>query len=197
MEPAAKSSKLYEVEQILGEKGRRSSKHYLVKYKDCDGCWWQPAKNLNECAKVLKAWEMLTPADKKVLEQPAVVQNPDDINLVMDLRLEKQKEAGRIIADICKKLKIRRSKIRAVVASPCCETFTNLDHVNVETGCNFRLPFASYPPCTQDGSAQAAIKGRTAQEHGDMVKNLLDSIMKDHQEGYSYDFCTENPRGLL
>ena len=198
IEPAAKSSKLYEVEQILGERGRsRSSKHYLVKYQGYEGCWWQPAKNLNECARVLKRWEMLAPAEKRVLEQQADVQNPDDINLVMDLRLEKQKDAGRLIADICRKLEIGRNQIRALVASPCCETFTKLDHVNVERGCNFRLPFAPYPPRPQDGSAQAAVKGRVAQEHDDMVKNLLDSIMKDRQEGYHYDFCIENPRGLL
>ena len=30
-----------------------------------------------------------------------------------------------------------------------------------------------------------------------MTENLLKSIMKDRIEGYDYDFCIENPRGLL
>ena len=44
MLPAKDSATSYEVEAIVGEKGKsRASKHYLVKYKGFDDAWWQPA----------------------------------------------------------------------------------------------------------------------------------------------------------
>jgi len=200
VEAATAKSKLYQVEAIVGERGRsRSSKHYLIKYQGYDDAWWQPAKNLNECGKVLKAWEMLTAAQQKEETAKASVANPDDydVNLIMDLRLSKQQAARQLVKDICSKLGIDRSRLAGVVASPMCNTYTQLDSVNVERGHNFRLPKAPYPPRPSDGTLESIIKGQIAQEHDDMVENLLHSILQDKAEGYEYSFCIENPRGML
>ena len=130
--PAADKSELHEVEAILGERGRsRASKHYLVKYKGYSEAWWQPAKNLNECSRVLKAWEILPATQQKAKTEAALIANPEEINLVMDLRLQEQPAAKQLIKDICIKLGISRKRLRAVVGSPCCNTFTQLDSVNV------------------------------------------------------------------
>ena len=46
MKPAKDSDISYEVEAIVGEKGRgRSSKYYLIKYEGYEDAWWQTSKN--------------------------------------------------------------------------------------------------------------------------------------------------------
>ena len=54
-----------------------------------------------------------------------------------------------------------------------------------------------FPPRKFDGTAQSKKVGQTAQEHDEMIHNLLLSIRQDKDEGVEYDFCIENPRGML
>ena len=198
MRPAAESSRVYQVEAILGEKGRsRATKHYLVKYKDYADAWWQPGKNLTKAQQLVQEWDSLSAQAKQARTDAATVANPEDINLLMDLRRAAQPAAAQLIKDICKKLGIKRSQLRAILASPPCNSYTRLDAVNIERGNNFREPKKPYPPRKCDGSLKSIIKRQIAQEHDDMVSNLLDSILADKADGYSYDFCIENPRGML
>ena len=144
--PATDTSELHEVEAILGERGRsRASNHYLVEYKEYSEVWRQPAKNLNECSRVLKAWEFLPATQQKAKTAAALIANPDEVNLVMDLRLQEPAAARQLIKDVCTKLGISRKRLRAVVGSPCFKTFTQLDSVNEEEGRNFRSPVEPYP----------------------------------------------------
>ena len=115
----------------------------------------------------------------------------------MDLRLEKQGEPKELIATICRKLGVSREMLAGVVASPPCVSYTKLDHVSRERGNNYREANKPYPPRKLDGSLKAQLKRKIAQEHDDMVMNLLQSITLDHAEGYQYDFCIENPAGLM
>ena len=197
IEPAKDSAISYEVEAIVGEKGRgRSSKHYLVKYVGYEDAWWQPSKNLY-CPTLVQQWDQLTVQEKAIRTAAATVANPDDINLIMDLRTSQQARKGEIIKAICKKLGISRKRIRGITASPMCNTFSKLDHVNRERGNNFREPFFPFAPRESDGTLSTELKRRIAQEHDSMVENLLMSIMLDAQEGFDYQFCIENPRGFL
>jgi hypothetical protein len=66
------------------------------------------------------------------------VTNPEDINLIMDLSLDKQTRVASLIKDICIKISIKRDKIVAIVTSLMCNTSIKLDHVNRELGHNFR-----------------------------------------------------------
>ena len=197
MPEATGSSKSYAVEEIVGERGRsRATKHFLVKYEGYEDAWWQPAKNLYCTAKV-QEWAGLTPEAKAEKTAQASVANPHDINLIMDLSLGKQKRMATLILDICEKIGIDRKRLRAVLASPMCNTFTKLDHVNREKGHHFREPCIPFAPRKYDGSLESAVKRKIAQEHDDMTENLIKSIMKDRTEGFDYDSCMENPRGLL
>lgn len=54
-----------------------------------------------------------------------------------------------------------------------------------------------FPPRKFDGSEQSRKLGQIAQEHDEMIHNLLLSVVQDKQEGCTYDFCFENPRGML
>ena len=83
------------------------------------------------------------------------------------------------------------------MGSPMCNTFTKLDNVNREKGHHFREAFKPYPPRESDGSLESIAKRRVAQEHDAMTENVLLSIIKDREEGYTYDYCLENPRGML
>lgn len=57
MQPAPDGSKSYEVEAIVGERGKsRASKHYLVKYAGYEDAWWQPAKHLY-CPIAVQRWD--------------------------------------------------------------------------------------------------------------------------------------------
>ena len=76
-----------------------------------------------------------------------------------------------------------------------CNTFTKLDNVNREKGHHFREAFKPYPPREPDGSLESIAKRHVAQEHDAMTENVLLSFIKDRKEGYTYDFCLENPRG--
>lgn len=197
MLPAKDSATSYEVEAIVGEKGKsRASKHYLVKYKGFDDAWWQPAKNLY-CPGAVQQWDSMPTKDRAAVTAAATVANPDDVMLVMDLRTSQQARVGELIKSICSKLDICRSRIRGITASPMCNSFTKLDHVNRERGNHFREPYAPYAPRKVDGSLKTAVKRKVAQEHDSMVENLLASVMQDAAEGFDYSFCIENPRGLL
>ena len=197
MKEATKSSPNYEVEEIVGERGKtRKTKHYLVKYAGYEDSWWQPVKNLYCTAKV-QAWDALDAQQKIIKTAGASVANPEDINLIMDLSVGKQKTMSTLIRDVCSKLNIDRSRLRGVVGSPMCNTFTKLDHVNRVLGHHFREPYKPYPPRKSDGTLESLIKRQIAQEHDAMTENLINSVMQDRAEGYDYDFCFENPRGLL
>ena len=197
MPTAPKSSKDYEVSRIVGEQGRsRSSKHYLVEYKGYDQAWWQPVGNLY-CDKKVQEWNMLYDAKRNELTEAAEVANPDLIALVMDLRMEKQAGARKLILEVCEQAGVSRSRLRAVLGSTPCNSFTKLDAVNVGRGNNFREPYMPFPPRKFDGSEQSRILGQIAQEHDEMIHNLLLSVVQDRQEGFTYDFCFENPRGVL
>lgn len=73
-QPAKRSSRVYEVEQICGEKGRdtrtKKGKEYLVQWdpktlkKGDARCSWQLAENLN-CPRLLQEWTELAPSEKK------------------------------------------------------------------------------------------------------------------------------------
>ena len=145
----------------------------------------------------MQEWDALDEATKIEKTARAVVANPEDINLIMDLSLDKQTRVASLIKDICIKIGIKRDRIAAIVASPMCNTFTKLDHVNRELGHNFREAAKPYAPRALDGTAEAAAKRKVAQDHDNMVENLLQSILKDREEGFEYDFCIENPRALL
>ena len=197
MQTAPKSGRNYDVSRIVGERGRsRSSKHYLVEYKGYDQAWWQPVGNLY-CDKKVQDWNMLTNAKRNELTEAADVANPDLVALVMDLRVEKQAQARKLILDVCAQAGISRDRLRAVLGSPPCNSFTKLDAVNVDRGNNFREPCMPFPPRKFDGSEQSRKLGQIAQEHDEMIHNLLLSVVQDKQEGCTYDFCFENPRGML
>ena len=197
MQEASQSATNYEVEEIVGERGKsRRTKHFLVKYAGYEDAWWQPAKNLY-CTSRVQAWDALPAEAKAAKTAMASVANPQDINLIMDLSVGKQTRMAELILEVCEKIGIDRSRLRAVLASPMCNTFTGLDHVNRERGHHFREPFLPYPPREPDGTLESVAKRKIAQEHDAMTENLLRSIMKDRIEGYDYDFCIENPRGLL
>ena len=197
MQEASQSATNYEVEEIVGERGKsRRTKHFLVKYAGYEDAWWQPAKNLY-CTSKVQAWDALPAEAKAAKTAMASVANPQDINLIMDLSVGKQTRMAELILEVCEKIGIDRSRLRAVLASPMCNTFTGLDHVNRERGHHFREPFLPYPPREPDGTLESVAKRKIAQEHDAMTENLLKSIMKDRIEGYDYDFCIENPRGLL
>ena len=103
MEAAPKSAKSYDVESIVGERGRsRATKHYLVKYAGYDDSWWQPAKNLY-CTDAIKKWDMLSAEGKALVTAQASVANPEEINLIMDLSIGKQHKMGEIILSACEK----------------------------------------------------------------------------------------------
>jgi hypothetical protein len=130
MKEAPASAPSYEFEEIVGEKGKsRKTKHFLVKYAGYEDAWWQPAKNLYCTAKVHE-WDALDEAAKAEKTARAVVANPEDINLIMDLTLDKQTRVASLVKDICIKIGIKRDRIAAIVASPMCNTFTKLDNVN-------------------------------------------------------------------
>ena len=197
MKEAPASASSYKVEEIVGEKGKSTkTKHFLVKYTGYEDAWWQPAKNLYCTAKV-QEWGALDEATKVEMTARAVVANPEDINLIMDLSLDKQTRVASLIKDICIKIGIKRDRIAAIVASPMCSTFTKLDHVNRELGHNFREAAKPYAPRTLDGTAEVAAKRKVAQDHDNMVEDLLQSILKDRKQGFEFDFCIENPRALL
>ena len=115
----------------------------------------------------------------------------------MDLSVNKQKMLATLILDVCNKLGIDRSRLRGVVGSPMCNTFTKLDHVNRVLGRHFKEPFKPYPPRKDDGTLDSPIKRKIAQEHDAVTENLINSVMQDRLEGYDYAFYFENPRGLL
>ena len=126
MRPATESSRVYQVEAILGEKGRsRATKHYLVKYKDYADAWWQPGKNLTKAQQLVQEWDSLSAQAKQARTDAATVANPEDINLLMDLRRAAQPAAAQLIKDICKKLGIKRSQLRAILASPPCNSIVH------------------------------------------------------------------------
>ena len=103
---ASKSSNNYEVARIVGEKGRsRKSKHFLVEFKGYKQAWWQPVGNLY-CDKKVQEWNLLSAASQRKLTEEADVANPDLVALVMDLRLEKQAQARKLIQEACERLGI-------------------------------------------------------------------------------------------
>ena len=116
---------------------------------------------------------MLTTAEKLRKQAAASVANPEDICLIMDLRLEKQGEPKELIATICRKLGVSREMLAGVVASPPCVSYTKLDHVNRERGNNYREANKPYPPRKLDGSLKAQLKRKIAQEHDDMVMSFF------------------------
>ena len=197
MKAAPNSSKNYDVEEVVGEKGTtRRNKHYLLRYKGYEGAWWQPAANLY-CLDKIKSWDMLTPKQKaeKTAEQTAV--NPEDVNLIMDLRANNQPQQGRLIRTVCERIGIKVCQIMAVLASPCCNTFSKVDAINQERGHHYREWKKPFPPRKFDGTKGSAEKGTMAAEHDAMVENLLQSILEDRDNGDTYDFVIENPTGLL
>ena len=48
---------------------------------------------MNECSRVLKAWEILPTTQQKAKTKAALIANPDEVNPVMDLRLQEQAAA--------------------------------------------------------------------------------------------------------
>ena len=162
MQEASPSATNYEVEEIVGERGKsRRTKHFLVKYAGYEDAWWQPAKNLY-CTSRVQAWDALPAEAKTAKTAMASVANPQDINLIMDLSVGKQTRMAELILEVCEKIGIDRSRLRAVLASPMCNTFTGLDHVNRERGHHFREPFLPYPPREPDGTLESVAKRKIA-----------------------------------
>ena len=81
--------------------------------------------------------------------------------------------------------------------SPCCNTFTKVDTINIEKGHHFREPVIPYRPRDFDGTQESLDKGQMAREHDEMVQDLLSLLIKDKAEGAEYDFVIENPMGRL
>ena len=88
MKEAPASAPSYEVEKIIGEKGpSRKRKHFQAKYTGYEDAWWQPTKNLY-CTSKVQEWDALDEATKVEKTARAVVTNPEDIDLIMDLDLD-------------------------------------------------------------------------------------------------------------
>ena len=96
----------------------------------------------------------------------------------MDLNTEKQAQTGRLVREVCERLNISRQRVRGVVASPPCNSFTKLDAVNVERGNNFREPMVPFAPRKDDGTEQSKKLGQIAHEHDEMVRNLINQFCR-------------------
>lgn len=194
IEEAAKSAKNWEVQRIEGERGTtRSTKQYLVKFQGYDDSHWRPAADL-QCPELVQKWNILSPEQRKALTEGAQVA---EVNVIRDLRAHLQEQPADIIRSICREIGITLDQVRAVLASPCCNTFTKVDAINMEKGHHFREPVIPYRPREFDGTQESLDKGLMAREHDYMVQNLLASLLKDKAEGAEYDFVMENPMGRL
>ena len=58
------------------------------------------------CDKKVQEWNLLSAASQRKLTEEADVANPDLVALVMDLRLEKQAQARKLIQEACERLGI-------------------------------------------------------------------------------------------
>jgi hypothetical protein len=120
IEEAAKSAKNFQVQRTEGERGTtRATKQYLVKFKGYEDSHWRPVANL-QCPEMVQKWNMLNPEQRKTLMEGAQVA---EINMIRDLRAHLQDQPADVVKSICREIGITLDQVRAVLASPCCNTF--------------------------------------------------------------------------
>lgn len=220
---ARMTGKKYQVQEIMDEKGKGTSKHeYLVKWDGTkeDGsewkCTWIPEGDLDSHLLVMN-WEMAGPQERgrrrkqaadwgvqRVNAQPrmpvaAVMEGavrPVQANVLEMVR--RMGSHGSIVQQVCTELGIEMSEVAFVWASPPCETYTKLDWTNVTRGNEFRDPKDRGPRSVETCHSEADFKKRQkAMDDDCLLTGLVESLESDNRMSRSYQFAVENPQGML
>jgi hypothetical protein len=117
----------------------------------------------------------------------------------MDLT-PKKGQYDSLITRICKIAEVAQERVKAVKASPPCETFTLADASNISRRNHHRDHSDRNKPPRSEASCVTRkdwMRRRKAIKHDNMVKQLVRSFLRDRKNGAMYDLFMENPLGSL
>jgi len=139
---------------------------------------------------------------QKAEEGPTVTESSTEglhTHVQMDLTPTKQ-EQETLLQRICKIAGLECKDVRAMLASPPCETFSTADASNISRD-HFHRDHSNpdKPPRTMEScrNRQAVLKRERAIAHDLLVKQIVRSFVRDSSGGAKYDLMMENPLGSL
>jgi hypothetical protein len=136
-------------------------------------------------------------AASAALEEPAADQQKQG-GVSMDL-IPPRMQTG-LIREIMAKAGYTMDRLRGVMASPPCESYSLADASNISRGFFYRDHSVAEKPPRSKESYTTAVHERMRQkaiDDDDMVRYLTESMLLDWEEGYAYDAMIENPHASL
>jgi len=127
---------------------------------------------------------------------PIVQQEP--LGISMNLMPPRRKIG--LIQEIMKRAGYSMDRLRSVMSSPPCETYSLADASNISRGWFYRDHSQPEKPPRSKESCVTAVHERMRQkaiDDDEMMRYLTESMLSDWEEGYVYDALIENPHASL